>query len=118
MGGPLGIKGPLLGLPSSTLGRIQLPTYPILYSGSVVELCLSIPGKVVAVKDNIATIDYGKHGIRTDASTAMISVQAGDYVLVQGGFIIKVLSPHEAAEYLKVWEAVQNELSDAEGGML
>ena len=78
-------------------------------------MCLTIPGKVLGVRGEHAVIDYEKYGTRENASTLMVPVQVGDYVLVQGGFVIKVLAAREAREALKAWEAVQEALAGNEG---
>ncbi len=80
-------------------------------------MCLTIPGKVIALHREQASIDYGRYGVRENANASMVPVQIGDYVLVQGGFVIKVLPANEAVESLKAWEVVREALDDPEGGL-
>ena len=75
-------------------------------------MCLTIPGLVVTVNGEHATVDYGSFGMRRNASVLMVRAEVGDYVLVQGGFIIKILQPKEAKEALKVWELVRHQMDD------
>ena len=46
-------------------------------------MCIAIPGKIVRIKDSVATIDYG-----SEKRTAKIfdgSFQPGDFVIVKEG---------------------------------
>ncbi len=78
-------------------------------------MCLTIPGQVVAVKNEHATVNYGRYGMKM-ANSVLVHPEVGDYVLVQGGFIIKVLPTHEAEEALRVWEQVRSHMDDADAG--
>ena len=66
----------------------------------------------MGLRGKFATVDYGKQGVRENAQTVMVPVKIGDYVLVQGGFVIKVLDNREAKQALKAWEIIQNSLED------
>jgi hydrogenase expression/formation protein HypC len=59
-------------------------------------MCLTFPGKVVAVKGEYAIVDYGEDGVRDNVNVSLVDALVGSYVLVQGGFAIKVLSKEEA----------------------
>jgi hydrogenase expression/formation protein HypC len=74
-------------------------------------LCLAIPGKVIGINGNRATIEYGE-GIRNQANVSLVDVSIGDYVLVHAGFAIKVMDEDEASRTLDVWK----EMLAAEGG--
>ncbi|MCK5594128.1 MAG: HypC/HybG/HupF family hydrogenase formation chaperone, partial [Candidatus Aenigmarchaeota archaeon] len=50
-------------------------------------MCLAIPGKVIKIDDDNATIDY--NGITKQAKITIISPKIGDYVLVHAGFAIE-----------------------------
>ncbi|MBW2991138.1 HypC/HybG/HupF family hydrogenase formation chaperone [Candidatus Woesearchaeota archaeon] len=65
-------------------------------------MCLAIPGKVVKVEKGFATIDYS--GEQRKASTELVDVDAGDYVIVQAQFIIQKIPEKEAIEAIKVWQ--------------
>jgi len=69
-------------------------------------VCYSIPGKVVAISGKTATIDY--FGEKRVARSDGVRVKKGDYVYVQGGFIVDKAGKKEAEEALEVWkEAVK-----------
>ena len=70
-------------------------------------MCLTIPGKVVGVSGNFASIDYGEDGVRNNVNVSLVKPNLGDYVLVQSGFAIKVLSRREAVEVLETWKAIR-----------
>jgi hydrogenase assembly chaperone HypC/HupF len=55
-------------------------------------MCLSIPDKVVDVKEGFARVDYGEYGMRENINISLTDAKVGSYVLVQGGFAIKVLT--------------------------
>ncbi len=74
-------------------------------------MCLTLPGKVVALEGSFATVDYGDYGTRENVNVSMVDARLGSFVLVQGGFAIKVLSQKEARESLEAWEIVREEMN-------
>lgn len=65
-------------------------------------MCLAIPGKIKEIKGRQALVEYPD-----SITTALIgekSVKAGDYVMVQMGIIIKIISKNEAALVLSSWQ--------------
>ncbi len=74
-------------------------------------MCLTLPGKVVALEGSFATVDYGDYGTRENVNVSMIDARLGSFVLVQGGFAIKVLSQKEAHESLEAWEIIREEMN-------
>ena len=77
-------------------------------------MCLTLPGKVIAVSEGFATVDYGEQGIRQNVNVSLIDVKPGSFVLVQGGFAIKVLTEKEARESLEAWKIIRQELDAGE----
>ncbi len=75
-------------------------------------MCYAIPGKVVALEGRVATIDY--FGERKKAYNEIPSLQVGDFVYAQGGFVIKVLPPEEAQEILFTWKETFFELQEVD----
>jgi len=70
-------------------------------------LCLTIPGKVVKVNGDLASVDYGEDGIRSNINVSLVKANLGDYVLVQSGFAVRLLSESEAAESLETWKMIR-----------
>jgi hydrogenase expression/formation protein HypC len=64
-------------------------------------MCLAIPAKIVALKDNMATVDMD--GTRREASLLLLENPAlGDYVIIHAGFAIHKIDEAEAVESLRV----------------
>ena len=59
-------------------------------------MCMAYPGRVVAVADGTALVET--EGRRRNASTLLApETVAGDWVVVSGGAVLRVLDPDEAA---------------------
>ena len=65
-------------------------------------MCLAIPGRVVKVEKGFAIVDY--LGEERRASTELVGVKPGEYVLVQAQFIIQKIPRKEALEAIRVWQ--------------
>lgn len=66
-------------------------------------MCLAIPGQVKKVEGRKVTVKYPD-----EERFAMLGdedVKKGDYVMVQMGIVIKVLTEVEAKEALKAWKS-------------
>ena len=68
----------------------------------MINLCLAIPGKVIKVEKGFATIDNSSE--QRKASTELVDVSVGDYVIVQAQFVIQKIPEKQALEAIKVWE--------------
>ena len=71
-------------------------------------MCVAFPGKVIAVKDSHATVDFS--GSVAAVNISVVPVQPGDYVLVHAGMAIQKVEAEEAKE----WIALFQELREAE----
>ncbi len=64
-------------------------------------MCLSVPGKVVEIQNNMAKVEVG--GVLRDVSTDVCpDVVVGEYVLIHTGFAIQKLDEKEALETLEL----------------
>ncbi len=71
-------------------------------------MCLSIPGKVIAIKGDEAIIDYG--GEKRTASTALKKdVAVGDFVIVSAKMIMEKVPEAEALETLRMWDKTEKQ---------
>jgi hydrogenase expression/formation protein HypC len=62
-------------------------------------MCLSVPGKVVEIQNNVAKVEVG--GVLRDVSMDVCpDVVVGEYVLIHTGFAIQKLDEKEALETL------------------
>lgn len=69
------------------------------------QMCLAIPAKVLSVKKNSASVDFGE-GVLREVNVTLVDVKVGDYVLVHAGYAIQVLSEEEAQETLSLWNQI------------
>ena len=67
-------------------------------------MCLGVPGKVVEVNGNIATVDFW--GVRRQVFLDVVDepVAVGDYILNHVGFAIRRIPESEVAETLALFE--------------
>tara|TARA_Y100000031_G_C8225327_1_gene388024 strand:+ start:129 stop:386 length:258 start_codon:yes stop_codon:yes gene_type:complete len=69
-------------------------------------MCLAVPGKIIKITNDIATLDYGSE-LRT-GKILDNTLKVGDYAIVQGGIIIQKIEKKEAEESLKLYnQAIQ-----------
>jgi hydrogenase expression/formation protein HypC len=62
-------------------------------------MCLSVPGKIVKIKQNMARVDVG--GMLRDISLDLCpEASMGEYVLIHAGFAIQKVDEEEAIETL------------------
>jgi hydrogenase expression/formation protein HypC len=67
-------------------------------------MCLGVPGKVVAVADGVAIVDFWgvKKQVRLDVVDAPVA--PGDYVLNHVGFAIRRIAPEEIGDTLALYD--------------
>ncbi len=65
---------------------------------------MAIPGKVVDIKESIATVDYGSE--KREVTIMNPDIKVGDYVVVQNKLILQTVPEKEALEAIKQWEEV------------
>lgn len=64
-------------------------------------MCLAIPSKIIAIENEMATIDVD--GVRRQASLLLLEdARVGNYVIVHAGFAIKKLDEAAALETLRL----------------
>ena len=67
-------------------------------------MCLGVPGKVIDVAGNVATVDFW--GVRRQVQLDVVDepVAPGDYILNHVGFAIRRIPESEVAETLALYE--------------
>jgi len=70
-------------------------------------MCLAIPGKVLAVKDGKALVDYSTE--KREVISKGIEVKPGEYVLVQFGMVVEKLPEKEARKAIKNWKELNSQ---------
>jgi hydrogenase expression/formation protein HypC len=74
-------------------------------------MCLSIPGKIVAIDGIMAEVSAG--GAIFKAGLHMIeNAKIGDYILLHAGFAIQKISEKEAAETIKLFEEMNTQVNE------
>ena len=75
-------------------------------------MCLGIPGKVVEVSGNVATVDFW--GVRRQVQLDVIDepVAPGDYILNHVGFAIRRIPESEIGETLALYEQLIKQIED------
>jgi hydrogenase expression/formation protein HypC len=68
-------------------------------------MCLAIPGKVKGIDGRKAIIEYP--GQERPAMIGEKAVKIGDYVMVQMGIVVKVLTEDEAKDILEAWREAE-----------
>lgn len=78
-------------------------------------MCLGVPGKVVAVHGQTATVDF--FGVRRETRLDVVDepVGPGDYILNHVGFAIRKIPAHEIQETLALYDLL---LKETEGDMM
>ena len=73
-------------------------------------MCYAIPGRVIELDGERATVDY--FGERREALGNLFPVSLGEYVYAQGGVIIEKIPEAKAKEIISLWEERFFELKD------
>jgi len=67
-------------------------------------MCLAIPGKIEQIKGRQATVRYPN--VVRNVLIGDDSVKVGDYVLVQMGIVVGIISKEEADVSMKAWSKI------------
>ena len=65
-------------------------------------MCYAIPGRVISIESNTATLSY--FGELRRARNELEDLRTGQYAYAQGGFVIEALEAEEAEDLLEVWK--------------
>jgi hydrogenase maturation factor len=65
-------------------------------------MCLAIPGKIIAINKDKATVDYGSQ--KTTATIVEGDFKVGDYVIVQGKIIVEKVPESELKQWMALYE--------------
>jgi hydrogenase expression/formation protein HypC len=74
-------------------------------------MCLGVPGKVISVDGNVATVDFWGVSRQVLLDVVDEPVSPGDYVLNHVGFAIRRIPPSEVQETLALYEELMRETS-------
>jgi len=62
-------------------------------------MCLAVPGKIIEIKNGVATVDYGIE--KRKGKIIEKGFNLGDYVIIQGGVVIEKIEKKEAEDALE-----------------
>ncbi len=65
-------------------------------------MCLAIPGKIISIKKQNATVDF--RGIKKEVDISLVNAKQGDYVVVHAGFAVGKLDKKSANESYKYFD--------------
>ena len=73
-------------------------------------MCLSVPGKVIKIKENVGTVEIGS--IKREVFLHLVpEVTIGEYILIHAGCAIETIDEEEAKKTLElIRELNQNEI--------
>lgn len=66
-------------------------------------MCLAVPGKIKKIEGKKVLLEYQKE--KRFAIIGDEKVKVGDYVMVQMGIIVKILSQKEAKSAFEAWKS-------------
>jgi hydrogenase expression/formation protein HypC len=75
-------------------------------------MCLAIPGEIVEIKDELATVRIGEALRKASLMLLPEEARIGDFVIVHAGFALSRLDPEEARESLRLIREMAASLSD------
>jgi hydrogenase expression/formation protein HypC len=70
-------------------------------------VCLAIPAKVLKVRGDVATVDFG--GVKREVDVSLTDAEVGQYVIVHAGYAIQVLDEEEAKVTLSLFDEILGE---------
>ena len=62
-------------------------------------MCLAIPGKIIKIEKDEATVDYSSE--KRKGKIIEGNYKVGDYVVIQGGLVIERIPKEQAKDWLK-----------------
>lgn len=69
-------------------------------------MCLTIPGKIIRIEDDIATLDYGSE--QRQAKIVEGNYKVGDCVLVQAKIVVEKVSDQQMKGWLTILEDIND----------
>ncbi|MBH0268285.1 HypC/HybG/HupF family hydrogenase formation chaperone [Helicobacter pylori] len=77
-------------------------------------MCLAIPSKVIAIKDNVALLET--LGVQREASLDLMgeSVKVGDYVLLHIGYVMSKIDEKEALESIALYQEMIAKMNETQ----
>lgn len=68
-------------------------------------MCLAMPGKIIEVSGKRVSVDF--LGQTKEADASLVEVAAGDYVMVNAGFVTQKVDEEEALKSIAAWKKLK-----------
>ena len=68
-------------------------------------MCVAIPGKIMTIDGDMATVSFG--GTEMQVNVAMVDAEPGKYVLVHAGCAIEIMEKDSAQELLDLFNELE-----------
>jgi len=78
-------------------------------------MCLSVPVKILEIKNDKAIVDSGSTQNELDVSLVP-DIKEGDYCLISNGFVVKKISQQDAEEIFKIIYPAKGEVNPKREG--
>lgn len=70
-------------------------------------MCLAVPGKIIEINGDVATVDYELE--KREGKLVEEGYTRGDWVIIQGGFVIQKIPQGEAERALELYKKAVGE---------
>ena len=71
-------------------------------------MCLILPSRVIALRESVADVELSDGQLTTVSTLVTPEVSVGQYVLVDRGFIIQMISADEAQVILAMYDEMNS----------
>lgn len=78
-------------------------------------MCYAIPGKIIAINDQVGIVDY--FGEQRKILIDLDDIRVGDYVYAQGGILVRKIPAQDALEILEHWQDIFFELKKTDAAL-
>lgn len=68
-------------------------------------MCLAIPGKIIEIKEDMATVDYETQ--KRQINITLVEVKVGDYIIANAGFAIRKMDAEEAEKSIALFKEME-----------
>ena len=75
-------------------------------------MCLGVPGQILSIKDQVASVDFWgvQRPVRLDQLAERAAI--GDYIIDHAGFAVRVIPPEDVAGTLALYEVLLTEAGE------
>lgn len=75
-------------------------------------MCLGVPGQIVAIRNNVATVDFwgSRRSVKLDSLSEV--VVPGDYVIDHAGYAVRRIPTADVADTLALYEVLLTEAGE------